>query len=161
VGASLIPAYGIMTHSSVGYELQVRVIGIKVATATGQEFYPIYELAPFRLLTVAGGCFVAYIWTIFPVPITEASVLRRDLGVSLFLLANYLSAVTATVDDRLSQTEGDVSRRLSKLRHNILAKQVVLINSMRQNLSFLAWEPRLGGDFPKKIYQSIIDELQK
>ncbi|KAE9381490.1 hypothetical protein N431DRAFT_458077 [Stipitochalara longipes BDJ] len=152
---------GALTHVLViGYELQVRVIGIVVATATGQEFYPIYELAPFRLLTVAGGCFVAYIWTIFPVPITEGSVLRRDLGISLYLLANYLSAVTATVDERLTKPEGDLSRRLSKLRHKILAKQVMLINSMRQNLSFLAWEPRLGGEFPKDVYKSIIDELQ-
>ena len=110
---------------------------------------------------MAGGCFVAYIWTIFPVPITEGSVLRRDLGISLYLLANYLSAVTATVDERLTKPEGDTSRRLSKLRHKILAKQIVLINSMRQNLSFLGWEPRLGGDFPKNVYKGIIDELQE
>ena len=116
---------------------------------------------------MGGGCLVAYIWTIFPVPITEASVLRRDLGVSLFLLANYLSAVTATVNERLAHKEGDLSqssspgRRLSKLRHNILAKQIVLVNSMRQNLLFLSWEPRLGGDFPKESYSAIIDELQK
>ncbi len=104
---------------------------------------------------------MAYIWTIFPVPITEGSVLRRDLGISLYLLANYLSAVTATVDERLTKPEGDTSRRLSKLRHKILAKQIVLINSMRQNLSFLGWEPRLGGDFPKNFYKGIIDELQE
>ncbi len=157
----------VLTEFSTGYELQVRVIGVKQATATGQEFYPIYELAPYRLLTVGGGCLVAYIWTIFPVPISEASVLRRDLGVSLYLLANYVSAVTTTVDERLTRAEGDLSlvssprRRLSKLRRQILAKQIVLVNSMRQNLAFLSWEPRLGGDFPKKSYQSIIDELQK
>lgn len=150
-----------------GYELQVRVIGEKIATATGQAFYPIYELAPYRLLAVAGGVVVAYIWTIFPVPITEGSVLRRDLGNSLFLLANYLSAVTATVDRRVQNQEGDMTismspgRQLEKMRLKVLQKQLSLLASMRQNLAFMAWEPSFGGDFPKQIYQAILNEVEK
>jgi hypothetical protein len=156
-----------MTDYSTGYELQVRVIGLKIATATGQPYYPIYELAPYRLLTVGAGVTVAYIWTVFPVPITEASVLRRDLGGSLFLLANYLSTVTATVDLRLAGSEGDSTdvsspaHKLAHMRHKVLAKQIVMLNSMRQNIGFLAWEPRLGGEFPKKTYQDLVDEVQK
>jgi hypothetical protein len=140
---------------------------LKQYTATGQSYYPLYELAPYRLLVVGGGCLVAYIWTVFPVPITEGSVLRKDLGGSLFLLANYVSAVTATVDQRLMQKEGDMSLRsspgqkLENLRLKVLGKQLALLNSMRQNLAFMAWEPTLGGDFPKKTYKAIIDEVQK
>jgi hypothetical protein len=150
-----------------GNELQVRVLGTAQYTATGQPYYPVYELAPYRLLVVGGGCLVAYIWTIFPVPITEGSVLRRDLGGSLFLLAKYVSSVTSSVDQRLLEKEGDISlslslsRQLEKMRLSVLAKEVVLLNSMRQNLAFMAWEPRLGGDFPKKTYESIIKEVQK
>jgi hypothetical protein len=56
----------------VGYELQVRKIGVTAATATtGQPAYPIYELGPYRLATVAGGLAVAFFWTMFPYPITE------------------------------------------------------------------------------------------
>jgi len=145
----------------------VRVIGLKAATATGQPYYPLYELAPYRLLTVMGGVTVAYIWTIFPVPITEGSVLRRDLGNSLFLLANYLSSVTSTVELRVRDKEGNVSqslspgRQLEKMRLKVLQKQLAVLASMRQNLLFLSWEPSFGGNFPKASYQAIIDEVQK
>jgi hypothetical protein len=138
-----------------------------VATATGQAYYPIYELAPYRLLTVGGGVLVAFIWTIFPVPLTEGTVLRRDLGSSLFLLANYLSSVTSTVEQRVHDKEGDMSvrsspgRRLDKMRQRVLQKQLALLISMRQNLTFLAWEPTFGGEFPKETYQAIITEVQK
>lgn len=43
----------------IGYELQVKVIGVEVATSNGQPAYPTYELAPYRLATVVGGIFVA------------------------------------------------------------------------------------------------------
>lgn len=158
---------GALTHVlAIGYELQVRVIGLQIATATGQPYYPIYELAPYRLLAVGAGLIIAYIFTIFPVPISESSVLRRNLGNSILLLAKYMNATTATVDFRLSEKEGDISlkdspgRKLQKIRKRTLQKEVALINSMRQNISFLDWEPRLGGDFPKKTYQLLVEEVQ-
>lgn len=143
------------------------MIGRKLATATGQIFYPIYLLAPYRLLAVGGGAIVAYVFTIFPVPITEGSILRRDLGTSLFLLANYASSTTSTVNHRLHDKEGDMSlssspgRKLDKSRQEVLQKEIALLNSMRRNLTFMKWEPNFGGDFPKEIYTTIIDEVQK
>ena len=44
----------------IGYELQVGVIGIELATSNGQPYYPLYELAPYRLATVVGGLLVAF-----------------------------------------------------------------------------------------------------
>jgi hypothetical protein len=79
----------------VGYELQVRKIGVTAATAsTRQPAYPIYELGPYRLATVAGGLAVAFFWTIFPFPITEHSALRQKLGGALYLSANMYSIVS-------------------------------------------------------------------
>ncbi len=52
-------------------------------------------------------------------------------------------------------------RKLERLRLKVLGKQLALLNSMKQNLAFMAWEPFLGGDFPKKTYNAIIDEVQK
>jgi hypothetical protein len=78
-------------HSKVliiGYELEVRRLGVAVATSNGQPYYPIYLLAPYRLATVAGGCLVAWIWSYIPYPITAKSVLRRQLGESIYLLAS-------------------------------------------------------------------------
>ena len=43
----------------VGYELQVRVIGVEAATSNGQPAYPLYILAPYRLATVTCGILVA------------------------------------------------------------------------------------------------------
>jgi hypothetical protein len=160
-------SHGTFTEFLVGYELQVRVIGIPRAISTGQPYYPVYELAPYRLLTVGAGSLIAYIWTIFPVPITEGSILRRDLGRSLFLLAKYLSSVTATIDQRIQNVEGDMTiksspgRQVQKMREKLLDQQVALINSMRQNLIDMDWEPPFGGDFPKETYAAIIDEIQE
>ncbi|PVH88337.1 hypothetical protein DL98DRAFT_478193 [Cadophora sp. DSE1049] len=164
----LIPIVaGCLAHVLViGYELQVRVIGLEAATATGQPFYPTYKLAPYRLLTVGAGVVVAYIFTIFPVPITEASVLRRDLGGSLFILAKYLSSVTATVDLRLSDEGGDVGllssprRKLEKLMKKSLEKEVVLLNSMRQNIDYLPYDIKVGGEFPTRTYTALVEEVQ-
>ncbi|KAH7417167.1 hypothetical protein BKA64DRAFT_291476 [Cadophora sp. MPI-SDFR-AT-0126] len=164
----LIPiAAGCLAHVLViGYELQVRVIGLEVATATGQPFYPTYKLAPYRLLTVGAGVVVAYVFTIFPVPITEASVLRRDLGGSLFILAKYLSSVTAIVDLRLSEEGGDVGllsspkKKLEKSMRKYLEKEVMLLNSMRQNLDYLPYDIKVGGEFPTRIYTPLVEEVQ-
>lgn len=140
--------------------------GRKAATGTGQVFYEIYLLAPYRLLTVAGGVVVAYVFTIFPVPITEGSVLSKDLGVSLFLLANYVSSTTSTVDHRLQDKEGDMGlrsspeRKLEKSLQDLLQKQLSLQNLMRQNLSCMDWGLNIGGEFPKEIYKTIIEEIQ-
>jgi hypothetical protein len=151
----------------VGYELQVRVIGIKQATATGQPYYPFYELAPYRLLIVGGGVMVGYIWTIFPAPITEASVLRRDLGGSLHMLAKYLSCVTAIVDQRLLEAdEGDNDikehgKKLDKARTKLLSQLIGGVNGMKANIGFLSFEPWLGGSFPVQIYKDLLEEVQR
>ena len=75
----------------LGYQLQVRQIGVQVATSNGQAYYPVWQLGLIRLATVIGGLFVAWSFSIFPYPITEHSQLRKTLGSSLYLLANYYS----------------------------------------------------------------------
>jgi hypothetical protein len=55
----------------IGYELEVRQLGVAQATSNGQPYYPIYLLGPYRLACVAGGSFVAFFWTIFPYPISD------------------------------------------------------------------------------------------
>ena len=90
-----IAPMGVITQVTValilGYELQVRKLGVQVATSNGQAFYPVWELGLIRVATVAGGLFLAWIWTIFPYPITEHSQLRQNLGSTLYLVANYYS----------------------------------------------------------------------
>ena len=81
----------------VGYELQVKTIGVKLSESNGQPAYQLYVLAPYRLATVAGGLFVAFIWTIFPYPISEGTELRKDLSGSLYLMSSFYSKLDSTI----------------------------------------------------------------
>ncbi|KAF2011468.1 hypothetical protein BU24DRAFT_398014 [Aaosphaeria arxii CBS 175.79] len=146
----------------VGYELEVRKIGRALAESNGQPYYEIYKLGPYRLATVLGGLFVAFIWTFFPYPISEHSALRQKLGGSLYLSANYYSIVHETVMARIRGDEGDVADPtspgflLNKARNKVFSKQMLLLQGLRQHSEFVRWEFPLGGKFPIKDYNNII-----
>jgi len=111
---------------------------------------------------VAGGIFVAYIWTIFPYPISEHSELRKNLGATLYLLANFYSVVHETVKARIRGDEGDMDsktspgRRLQKARMEVFTKASQLITSLKMSSSFSRWQISMGGRFPKETYDKII-----
>jgi hypothetical protein len=151
----------------VGYELQVRKIGVAAASQSGQPYYPIYELAPYRLACVAAGTFVSFIWTIFPFPISDRSWLRRDLGSTLYLLANYYSVVHSTIRSRVSDTEGKVEsetspgHQLEKARYKIFSKLMMILPSLKQHADWQKWEFTIGGKFPRETYDGITLRAQK
>jgi hypothetical protein len=151
----------------VGYELEVRVLGVQVAESNGQPAYPIYTLAPYRLATVVGGLAVAFIWTFFPFPISEHSALRQKLGGALYLSANFYSIIHETVLARIRGDEGDVTDttspgfQLAKARNKVFAKQMLLMESLKTHSAFVRWEFPLGGKFPQKDYDAIIQYVQK
>lgn len=111
--------------------------------------------------------FVAFFWTFFPYPLTARSQLRKDLGVSLYLLANFYSIVHTTVGLRLTGREGDLTSkhspgsRLEKARREVYVKELTLLGGLRQHSAFTAWEPNFGGRFPKEQYDAIIQQVQK
>ncbi|RMY32427.1 hypothetical protein D0865_14734 [Hortaea werneckii] len=150
----------------LGYELQVRQIGVEVATSNGQAYYPIYILAPIRLATVCGGLFLAWIWTVFPYPITEHSQLRQGLGRSLYLLANYYSGVHESVRMRLRGGEGDITLKdspgyqLDKARQKVYSKCSTVLTGLRTQVSFVKFDIPIGGKFPRERYQAIISQMQ-
>ncbi|CAO2655399.1 Nn.00g104630.m01.CDS01 [Neocucurbitaria sp. VM-36] len=149
----------------VGYELQVRKIGVQAAVATtGQPAYPIYELGPYRLATVAGGLAVAFFWTIFPYPITEHSALRQKLGGALYLSANFYSIMHEQVMARIRGDAGDEENdkespgyALIKARNKVFAKQMLTLQGLKLHSSFVRWEFPLGGKFPVEQYEKIIE----
>jgi hypothetical protein len=157
----------VTTTMIIGYELEVRKIGEKAATATGQTFYPIYILGPYRLAAVACGLLVAFIWTVFPFPISEHSLLRENLGAVLYLLANYYSIIHETVaartrgDERVVTGTTSAGRRLEKARHKVFSKQILMLNNLQTYSAFLNWEIPIGGRFPKLQYENIIACTQK
>ncbi|KAK1997001.1 hypothetical protein LX36DRAFT_658044 [Colletotrichum falcatum] len=146
----------------IGYELQVQKIGEAAAAATGQPYYPTYLLAPYRLACVAAGCAVAFVWTIFPAPMTDRRWLRRDLSASLYLLANYFSVVTETTKATMEGTHGDIKKpgtpahKMEKERRRILGKLLLLLPSLDSHAQWQKWEPDIGGKFPRATYEDII-----
>nr|POE77471.1 uncharacterized protein c57a7.05 [Quercus suber] len=143
----------------IGYELQVGVIGTAVVESNGQPAYPIYLLAPYRLATVAGGIFVAFIWTIFPFPISENTEIRKDLGATLYLLSNFYSIVHETVRSRVHGTDGDTSVKgthaynLDKARGTVFNKLMLLLTTLKTNAAFGKFQLRVGGRFPHEKYE--------
>ncbi|KAI1113209.1 hypothetical protein F5Y14DRAFT_418650 [Nemania sp. NC0429] len=151
----------------VGYELQVIKIGIELSESTGQPYYPIYELAPYRLAIVAAGCLVAFVWTIFPSPLTDRTWLRRDLAATLYLLANYFSVINETLKSKLKGTGGDrnvkgtPAHHLAKHRIRLFGKLMMLLPSLKQHADFQRWEPTIGGKFPRELYEDIIQRASR
>ncbi|KAK3680304.1 hypothetical protein LTR78_000682 [Recurvomyces mirabilis] len=150
----------------LGYELQVRKVGVAVATSNGQAYHPIYILGPIRLATVAGGLFLAWIWTVFPFPITEHSQLRQTLGKTLYLLANYYSVMHETVRARVRGCEADFTSKdgpgykLDKARYKVFSKCTALLGGLQAQSAFVKFDLPIGGKFPHARYQSIIAQMR-
>ncbi|KAK6434592.1 hypothetical protein LTR95_009221 [Oleoguttula sp. CCFEE 5521] len=151
----------------IGYELQTKAIGIAASESNGQPFYPTYLLAPYRLATVAAGLLVAWVWTIFPYPVSENSELRKDLGASLYLLANFATLAREMIKSRLKDGTGDETvkgthgYRLEKSRNEVFTKSLMLLNEMRMNSAFSKFNFSIGGKFPHEEYQAIIECVQR
>jgi Fusaric acid resistance protein-like/Aromatic acid exporter family member 2 len=164
----VLPMIGMVTVVLiVGYALQVRKVGLAISESNGQQYHPLYELAPYRLAAVGGGVAIAFFFTYFPSVVTARSQLRKDLGSSLYLLAHYYSSVHTTVSLRIRGTQGDLrdkkspGRVLEKARTRVLAKELVLLQGMKQHCEFIAWEPAFGGKFPRDTYDKLIKHTQK
>ena len=88
--------------------------------------------------------------------------------ISTITVAKYLSCVTATVDQKLTEADSGSSsssdehrKHLEKAQNKLLAQQIITISGMKANLSLLHFEPRFGGSFPRKVYEELVDEVQK
>ncbi|KAI7087036.1 hypothetical protein KC356_g4542 [Hortaea werneckii] len=151
----------------IGYELQVDKIGVQASESNGQPAYPTYELAPYRLATVVGGLFVAFIWTVFPFPISESSELRKDLGASLYLLSNYYAVTHEAVQARVKGVEGDATVKgthayhLEKASNAVFSKLLLLLTHLKQNKEFSKFQLQIGGRFPREHYEALIEICQR
>jgi hypothetical protein len=164
----VVPMIGMVTVILiVGYALQVKKIGIAFSEANGQAYHSLYELAPYRLAAVGTGVAVACFFTYFPSVVTARSQLRKDLGSCIYLLAHYYSSVHTTVSLRIGGKEGNLrdkkspARILEKARGRIFAKELILLQGMKQHCAFTAWEPSFGGRFPRESYDKLINHTQK
>ncbi|KAF7585490.1 hypothetical protein BBP40_010812 [Aspergillus hancockii] len=164
-GASVISI--VTLNVIVGYELQVRKLGLEVATSNGQPYYPIYLFGPYKLAAVAAGCAISFFWVIFPYPVTAKSTLRKSVGQALFVLAKFYSCMHTTVELWLNDELGNLqdtrsaSHKLESSRHKIFKEEMMLLNQLRMHSHFSTFEPPIGGKFPKAEYDHIISEIQR
>ena len=158
----------------VGYELQVRKLGLETATSNDQPYYPIYLFGPYKLATVAIGCGISFLWVVFPYPITAKSRLRKMLGRGLFVLAEFYSAMHTTVEVWLGELDSSIGNgtvaiqgrkgsheKLAKHRQKLFKEEMLLLNALRAHSHFTTFEPPIGGKFPKQTYDALISETQR
>ncbi|KAJ5110458.1 hypothetical protein N7532_000993 [Penicillium argentinense] len=151
----------------VGYELQVKKIGVTAAESNGQPYYQIYLFGPYKLAAVAAGCAISFFWVIFPYPITAKSQLRKLLGRSLFILAKFYSCMHTTIELWFTGDLGNADDKTSPghqllvSRHKIFKEEMMLLTELRMHSLFSIFEPPIGGKFPKQIYDNIIGEIQQ
>jgi len=134
----------------VGYALEVSKIGIAASEETGLPYFPVYKMAPLRILVTFIGVILAFIFTMVPFPITSKEVLRQDIARQFQLL----STMYSITQNRLStgmDPDPDRSRKVSM-------QSIALQARCRENLSYTRWEQ--FHRFPKNIYIDILDLTQ-
>lgn len=150
---------------SIGYELEVKKIGIPAATSTGTYFYYPYSVAAMRVACVLWATVVSIIFTYLPYPITARGFLRKDMAVVMHLLSNYHAVVHATIKARLRGTEGDPADKRSRghvlahTRKAMFNKIMLLTASVQHSVYLQKYEPTLGGRFPVAIFEDILSQL--
>lgn len=153
--------------NSIANNMQVRKLGISLATSNGQPYYPIYIFGPYKLAAVAAGCAISFFWVIFPYLITAKSQLRKLLGRSLFVLAKFYRCMHTTIELWLGDQLGDLqdqnspAHKLQASRHKIFKEEMLLLGSLRTHSHFSAFEPPIGGKFPHQTYDNIIAGIQR
>lgn len=150
---------------TIGYELQVKKIGVPAATATGIYFFPPYDAAAMRVACVLWGTAASIFFTYLPYPITVKGLLRKDMAVIIQLLANYHAVVHSTIKTRLRGDEGDENdknsrgRVLQHTRKAMFNKIMLLTSVCKTNVYLQKYEPGLGGRFPVAIFGDILSQL--
>jgi Tfp pilus assembly protein PilF len=97
-------------------------------------------------------------------------VLRKGLGTTLYILANYYSCIKAIFQLKLKDSDSDSdsaqlflrsNERLTKIRRHLYIMQITIAERLNEHSSFQNWEPNLGGRFPHKTYNNISHTIQK
>lgn len=108
---------------------------------------------------MAAGILVAFIWTIFPYPVSESTELRKDLGASMYLMGLYYHLGHETTKSAIRDLGGDARVRgthanhLDAARRTVFSKLVFLLNTLSTNSAFSRYQIPIGGRFPREEYE--------
>ncbi|KAL7269567.1 hypothetical protein RUND412_007759 [Rhizina undulata] len=143
----------------IGYEVQVRKLGPVRSAASGQPVLDIDHIGPQRLLLTLAGVVIAYIFTIFPFPVTTRSLIRRSVSTSLHLMSQTYASTTTLLHARL-KADTTAEEAAQKATTKQLTKGYILYEQLRANILFTHFEPSLRGPFPRDQYERIINASQ-
>jgi len=116
----------------------------------------VYELAAFRILVTEIGVLLAFIFTVFPSPLTSRDVLRCDVARQFHLLSRLFALTRARQGLKVPSGGAADSRRLNKLIQKEFLNCIALAGRCAENLEFTSWEPSLKDRFPKEVYADLL-----
>ncbi|RDW64418.1 MFS transporter [Aspergillus mulundensis] len=153
----------------IGIALQSQKLGHETVVASGQADYPVYLSAPYRLLNVLAGSFIAYVWTVFPYPITDRGLLGEKLGDVLCLLAQYQDCAHSITslklrggrgkgDDAALAFRSSPGGTLDGAQQRLFQRIMTLIPPLRMHALFQKFDLPIGGEYPVSKYTAIMQE---
>lgn len=140
---------------------KVTKIGIASIESAGQKYIPLYELAPFRILVTLIGVVLAFIFTIFPFPVTSRDILRRDVAREFHLLSNIYAMSRSRLTLAVMTDGTKESAGLRKVLGKEAFKCIAVQTRCLENLAYTSWEPSFQYKFPQKTYAELLSSLQR
>jgi hypothetical protein len=140
---------------------QVDKIGLTDVTSSGQVYFPEYQLAPYRILVTLLGVLLAFVFTIFPFPVTSRSILRRDVAHQFHLLSHMYGLTQGRIGLLVRSEAPARSAKLKDVMAKVGSKCIALQNHCRENLGYTEWEPSLETRFPAGTYAELLNSMQR
>jgi hypothetical protein len=129
---------------------------------SGEKYFPVYELAPFRIIVVEIGVFLAFFFTVFPYPTTSSEILRRDIGRQLRLLSNIYSLIRANMAVEACSRDSAVEiQRFNRVVEKAFFECNGLQRRCMQNFSVTTSELDLKCRFPKQLYADLLSGTER
>ncbi|KAJ9633491.1 hypothetical protein H2204_006874 [Knufia peltigerae] len=152
----------------VGYELNVHKLGEDYLRMFSTPAFPLYQIAAYRLANVVAGLLAAYIWTVFPFPVTEGALIQRHIGSCLYLLARYNAMVSETMlvnhprrNKFRSSDTSPLAEKLKRARIEVVHQVHGVLKEVNGFAAFTGWQVPIGGRFPTEDYRECIVLLER
>src|SRR5271169_3283295 len=107
------------------------------------------------------GVVLAFIFTIFPFPITSRDILRQDIAHQFHLLSNVYSLTQARTGVIVLSDGTNESQVLKKRLEKQGFKCIAVQSRCMENLLYSSWEPNLQYRFPKKTYADLLLSMER
>jgi uncharacterized membrane protein YgaE (UPF0421/DUF939 family) len=121
----------------------------------------VYELAPYRILVMFIGVVLAFIFTMFPFPVTSRYILRQDTAHLFHLLSSLFHLTQARMRLVITTDSAKESQVIRKQLLKTAFKCIAIQQRCKENLTYTSWEPNLHHRFPVNIYAELLNAMQR